>query len=338
VEYRQLGASGLRVSAFSFGTMTFAGVGQTKGEVARRQVDLCLEAGVNLFDTADVYSSGESEEVLAQALGDRRQQVLIATKGYGRMGPGQNDMGASRRHIIAACEASLKRLNTDYIDLYQIHSQDSLTPVEETMRALDDLVTSGKVRYIGSSNYAGWWKMRSLAASDRFALERFVAQQIQYSLLYRDAEDELLPLGLAEGVGALIWSPLANGYLTGKFKGDGADAATRLKGAWLEGLDNERGRAVVASLEEIAAAHPGASPAQVALNWVVRKPGVSSIIIGARTDEQLSDNLAAATWSLSDEEIARLDKVSALPKRYPYSHHAQYPERNPSPGLLPPLF
>lgn len=323
MEYRLLGRSGLKVSAFSFGAMTFGGsgmhatVGDTRGAEAVRLVDMCLDAGVNLFDTADVYSSGESEEQLGAALGPRRPRVLIATKFFGQTGPGVNDLGGSRQHLTAACEASLKRLNTDYIDLYQIHNQDLLTPAEETLRALDDLVRAGKVRYIGSSNHAGWTKMRALAVSDRLGLSRYVSQQIQYSLLERSAEDELLPLGVEEGVGALIWGPLASGYLTGKFAHAGAGAGgTRLgDGGRLGQVDTERARRVVQVVEEIAAARPGATASQVALNWVVRKAGVSSIILGARTAEQLTDNLAAATWSLDDASIARLDEVSALPQR-----------------------
>ena len=342
MEYRLLGRSGLKVTLYSYGTMTFggsgwfAGVGQTKTETARRQIDMCLDAGVNLFDTADVYSDGESEEILGEALGNRRQSVLVATKVYGAMGPEENDRGATRHHIIRACEASLRRLKTDYIDLYQIHNQDSLTPPEETMRALDDLVRAGKVRYIGSSNYSGWWKMRSLAVSDRLGLDRFVSQQIQYSLLWRDAEYELLPLGVAEGVGALIWSPLASGYLSGKFAVGAQSVPTRLGGGGLAAIDDERARRVVEVLNAISAERDGASPSQVALNWLTRKAGVSSVIIGARTDEQLTDNLAAAAWSLSDADVARLDEASATPIRYPYSHHRVFgPDRNPLPALIP---
>jgi aryl-alcohol dehydrogenase-like predicted oxidoreductase len=344
MEYRRLGQSGLKVSAFCFGTMTFggsgmfAGVGQTRGADARRQIDMCLEAGVNLFDTADVYSSGQSEEVLAEALGDRRQSVLIATKAYGAMGPGENDRGASRHHIIEACEASLKRLKTDYIDLYQIHNQDSLTPPEETVRALDDLVRAGKVRYIGSSNFSGWYKIKALAASDRLGLERYVSQQIQYSLLWRDAEDELLPLGVDQGVGGLIWSPLASGYLSGKFRRGDGGGKTRLSGGRLAAIDDDRAHRIIDALEAVAEARSGVTLSQVALNWVARKAGVSSIIIGARTDEQLADNLAAASWSLADAEIARLDQASATPIRYPYSHHRNYgPDRNPPLPLQPAL-
>ena len=344
MEYRLLGRSGLKVSVFSFGAMTFGGaghfasIGATRGADARRQIDLCLDAGVNLFDTADVYSAGQSEEVLGEALGKRRASVLIATKCFGDMGQGVNDVGASRHHILEACEASLKRLKTDYIDLYQIHNQDVVTPPEETLRALDDLVRQGKVRYIGSSNFSGWVKMKALAASERLGLERYVSQQIQYSLLWRDAEDELLPLGIDQGVGALVWSPLASGYLSGKFRHGTQGEQTRLGGSRLAAVDDERARRIVGVLDEIAAGRPGATASQVALNWVARKAGVGSIILGARTEAQLSDNLAAATWSLNDGEIARLDEVSATPARYPYSHHRQYGRgRTPTPTLLPAL-
>jgi aryl-alcohol dehydrogenase-like predicted oxidoreductase len=343
VEYRLLGRSGLKVSAFSFGAMTFGGsgmfasVGETKAADAKRQVDMCLEAGVNLFDTADLYSEGQSEELLGEALGKRRPQVLVATKFFGQTGSGVNDLGASRWHIINACEASLRRLNTDYIDLYQMHNQDLLTPAEEALRALDDLVRSGKVRYIGSSNHAGWTQMNSLATSDRLGLTRYVSQQIQYSLLVRDAENELLPLGVQQGVGALIWGPLSSGYLTGKFKGGASSERTRLGGRGrLASTDTEHARRVLAVVEAIAGSHAGITASQVALNWIARKPGISSIIIGARSDSQLADNLAAATWSLSDAEVARLDEVSALPLPYPYSMHRSFAaSRNPVTPLLP---
>lgn len=345
MEYRLLGRSGLKVSVFSFGAMTFGGVGMfanvgdTRGADARRQIDMCIDAGVNLFDTADVYAEGHSEEVLAEALGDRRSRVLIATKFFGRTGPGENDLGGSRHHVIRACEASLRRLKTDYIDLYQIHNQDLLTPPDETLAALDDLVRAGKVRYIGSSNHSGWTKMRALATSDRLGLARYASQQIQYSLLWRDAECELLPLGVHEGVGGLIWSPLAAGYLSGKFKHGTAANKTRLgKGGRLASTDTAQAQRIVDVLEEIAADHAGASVSQVALNWIARKPGVSSIILGARTAEQLKDNLDAASWSLNDAEIARLDDASAMSPRYPYSMHRAYGgERNPVAPLQPPL-
>ena len=345
MEYRTLGRSGLKVSAFSFGAMTFgepgkvANTGETVGENARRIVDMCLDAGVNLFDTADVYAEGQSEEVLGEALGSRRKDALIATKFIGRTAPGPNGMGASRHHIIEACEGSLRRLKTDHIDLYQIHNQDLLTPPEETLRALDDLVRAGKVRYIGSSNHAGWTKMMALATSDRLGLERYVSQQIQYSLLEREAENELLPLGVHQGVGALIWSPLAAGYLTGKFRTLDDPGATRLgKAGQLDARDTDRGRGILAVMDEIAAARGNVSLSQIALNWVVRKAGIASVIIGARTEDQLKDNLAASTWSLSNEEIARLDEASATPLRYPYNmHHSFMAARNPLAPLLPPL-
>jgi aryl-alcohol dehydrogenase-like predicted oxidoreductase len=345
MEYRQLGRSGLKVSVFSFGAMTFGGagmfaaVGTTRGADAKRQIDMCLDAGVNLFDTADVYSGGESETLLSEALGTRRPHVMVATKLMGKTGPGVNDLGASRHHIVNACEASLRRLNTDYIDLYQLHNQDLITPVEETLRALDDLVHAGKVRYIGSSNHAGWTQMRALATSDRLGLARHVSQQIQYSLLQRSAENELLPLGVHEGVGALIWGPLASGYLTGKFA-HRADAEKTRLGArgLLAAIDDDRARRVVGVVEDIARSRDGRSASQVALNWIARKAGVSSIIVGARTEEQLKDNLAAASWSLSDAQIAALDQASAVPAPYPYNmHHDFMGDRNPIAPLLAPL-
>jgi len=345
MEYRLLGRSGLKVSVFSFGAMTFgdgsghfASVGDTHGEAALRQVDMCLDAGVNLFDTADIYTKGQSEQLLGQALGTRRKDVLIATKCFGRMGPGVNDMGASRRHIVEACEASLKRLGTDWIDLYQIHNQDLMTPAEETLRALDDLVRAGKVRYIGSSNHSGWTKMRALGTSDRLGLARYVSQQIRYSLLDRNSENELLPLGVHEGLGALVWGPLANGYLSGKFRGLKDASGTRLgaRGS-LEGMDNEFTRKVISAVEDIAVTR-GVTMVQVALNWVARRPGVATILIGARTTEQLEDNLAAATWSLNDTEMEHLDKASAKPAIYPYDMHAMFDgERNPGYALHPPI-
>jgi aryl-alcohol dehydrogenase-like predicted oxidoreductase len=345
MEYRLLGRSGLKVSAFSFGAMTFGdghgmfgSVGDTRGSEAARQIDMCLEAGVNLFDTADMYTEGQSEEVLGEIVKDRRQQVLIATKCYGRTGKGPNDLGGGRKHIIEACEASLRRLKTDYIDLYQLHNQDMIAPPEETLRAFDDLVRQGKVRYIGSSNHSGWTKMRALATSDRLGLTRYISQQIRYSLLDRNSENELLPLGVAEGVGALIWGPLASGYLSGKFKRMTDVSGTRLGArGTVSDYDNPHTDAVLAVVEEIAESR-GVSLSQVALNWVVRKPGVSTILIGARTSEQLADNLAAATWSLTDAEMARLDEVSARPRIYPYDMHQTYMgERNPALPLQPPL-
>lgn len=339
MEYRNLGRSGLKVSVFSFGAMTFgdgsgifANVGDTRGKDAEHQIGMCLDAGVNLFDTADVYTNGQSEELLGKILKRRRQEVVIATKFLGRTGDGVNDLGSSRKHIIEACEASLRRLQTDYIDLYQIHNQDLDVPVEETLRALDDLVRAGKVRYIGSSNHSGWTKMRALATSDRLGLARYVSQQIRYSLLDRVSENELMPLGHYEGVGALIWSPLASGYLSGKFRKSKDASGTRL-GSYggLDELDNERTHRIMDAVEAIASDR-NVTASQVALNWLARKAGVTSIIIGARKTEQLEDNLGAATWSLSDDEMARLDEVSAAPPIYPYDMHQGF-----TPGRNPPL-
>jgi aryl-alcohol dehydrogenase-like predicted oxidoreductase len=342
MEYRFLGRSGLKVSVFSFGAMTFGGqgmfanIGDTGASDAQRQVDMCIDAGVNLFDTADMYSAGQSEELLGAAVKAKRQQVLVATKCFGQTGPGVNDLGSSRGHIVEACEASLRRLGTDYIDLYQIHNQDLLVPIDETLRALDDLVRAGKVRYIGSSNHSGWTKMRALATSDRLGLTRYVSQQIRYSLLDRNSENELLPLGVHEGVGALIWGPLASGYLSGKFKPGADTSGTRLGSrGTADALDNDHTRRVVAAVEEIAATR-GVTNSQVALNWVARRPGVTTIIIGARTAAQLEDNLAASRWSLVDAEMARLDEASATPPIYPYDMHGTYQGvRNPRAPLQP---
>lgn len=337
MEYRLLGRSGLKVSVFSFGAMTFGdgsgqfgNIGDTHGSEAQRQIDVCIDAGVNLFDTADIYALGNSEEVLGEVLAPRRQQVLIATKCFSRMGPGVNDLGSSRKHIIEACEASLKRLKTDYIDLYQIHNQDLIVPPEETLRALDDLVKAGKVRYIGTSNHSGWTKMRLLAAADRMGVTRYISQQIRYSLLDRNAENELMPLGVHEGIGALVWGPLASGYLSGKFRTLTDTSNTRLGArGTVDAMDNEHTRSVIAVVEAIAQER-GVSLSQVALNWVARKAGVATILVGARTMEQLTDNLAAAAWSLSDAEMTRLDEASAKPAIYPYDMHRNFmSDRNP---------
>ncbi|MBV1691226.1 aldo/keto reductase [Novosphingobium sp. G106] len=345
MEYRLLGRSGLKVSVFSFGAMTFGdghgmfgNVGDTRGAEAKRQIDTCIDAGVNLFDTADVYTEGQSEEVLGDILGTRRQQVLIATKCYSRQGRGENDLGSSRHHIINACEASLRRLKTDYIDLYQIHNQDLIVPPEETLRALDDLVRQGKVRYVGSSNHSGWTQMRMLATADRMGVTRYISQQIRYSLLDRNAENELMPLGVHEGVGALVWGPLASGYLSGKFRTLTDTSNTRLgQRGTVDAMDNEHTRGVIAAVEGIAQER-GVSLSQVALNWVARKAGVATILVGARTMEQLTDNLAAAQWSLSDAEMVRLDEASTKPPIYPYDMHRNFGgDRNPVPGLQPGL-
>jgi aryl-alcohol dehydrogenase-like predicted oxidoreductase len=331
VEYRQLGRSGLRVSALTLGTMTFGGrggfasVGETDVEGAARQIDMCLDAGVNLLDTADMYSEGASEEIIGRALRGRRDDVLLATKARFAMGDGPNDAGLSRHHIVRACEASLRRLQTDHIDLYQTHEWDGQTPLDETLAALDDLVRAGKVRYIGCSNYSAWHLMKSLWVSDRHGLERFVSQQIHYTLAAREAEYELVPVAIDQGVGILVWSPLAGGKLSGKYRRDRSlPEGTRHAGADLQDdtvRDVDALYDTVDALVDIAEAH-GASASQVAIAWLLGRPGVTSVIVGARTDEQLADNLKAASLVLDPEQRERLDRITAPPLLYPYWHQA----------------
>jgi aryl-alcohol dehydrogenase-like predicted oxidoreductase len=331
MHYRQLGSSGLRVSALTLGTMTFGGrdnfanVGSTDVAGAKRQIDLCLDAGVNLIDTADVYSGGLSEEILGEALGDKRDRVLLATKARMPMGEGPNDAGLSRHHLIAACEASLRRLRAEHIDLYQVHEWDGVTPLEETLAALDHLVQSGKVRYVGCSNYAGWQLMKALGISERRGLERFVSQQIYYSLQARDAEYELVPVAIDQGLGILVWSPLAGGLLSGKYRRDRPDPeGSRHMTDWNEPpvRDEDQLYDIVDALVDIGDGH-GVSAAQVALAWLLERPGVASVVIGARTEEQLSDNLGAAELKLTDRERALLDELSAPPLIYPFWHQAK---------------
>jgi aryl-alcohol dehydrogenase-like predicted oxidoreductase len=331
VEYRALGRSGLRVSVLTMGTMTFGGrgnfadVGSTGEDEARRQVDQCLAAGVNLFDTADVYSGGLSEEILGEALQGRRDQVLIATKVRMPMGRGPNDAGLSRHHIVTGCEASLRRLGTDHIDLYQVHEWDGLTPLEETLEALDLLVRSGKVRYVGASNYAGWQLMKALGAAERLGLPRFVSQQIYYSLQARDAEYELIPAAVDQGIGVLVWSPLAGGLMSGKYRRDQQPPpGSRQLTDWNEPpvRDQDALHATIDVLVGIGAEH-GVSAAQVALAYLLGRPAVTSLVIGAKTAEQLADNLAAADLVLTAQQRARLDEVSAVPLIYPYWHQAK---------------
>jgi len=328
MEYRLLGRSGLKVSAITIGTMTmggkgnFAKVGNAGVDEARRQIDLCLDAGVNLIDTADVYSTGGSEEIIGEVLGGRRKDgVLIATKARFPMGNGPNDRGLSRHHLIEACEASLKRLRTDVIDLYQVHQWDGQTPLEETIDALDSLVRQGKVRYIGASNYSGWHLMKALGVSDRTHRQRFVSQQIHYTLEAREAEYELVPVSIDQGLGILVWSPLAGGLLSGKHRRNVTPEGTRQLAGWDEPpiRDEDRLWAIVDALVAIAEAR-GVSGAQVALAWLLGRPAVTSVIIGGRTEAQLEDNLAAAELVLTAEERARLDQVSAPPVLYPYWH------------------
>ncbi|HYJ74782.1 MAG TPA: aldo/keto reductase [Kineosporiaceae bacterium] len=330
MEYRQLGRSGLRVSTITLGTMGFGGtgwasaVGRIDVEGARHQIALARDAGVNLVDTADVYSEGLSEQILGEALGKDRDEVLIATKVRGDMGPGPNDGGLSRYHIVRACEASLRRLNTDHIDLYQVHEWDGLTPLEETLSALDDLVRSGKVRYVGSSNYTGRQLMTSLWISDKHGLESFVSEQIYYSLQARDAEIELVPIAVQEGLGVLVWSPLAGGLLSGKYRrGQAAPEGTRRFEGWTEPPvhDEDRLYDTVEVLLAIGEEH-GVSAAQVALAYTLAQTAVTSVIVGARTEDQLRDNLAAADLTLTAEELARLEQVSRVPLLYPYWHQA----------------
>ncbi len=331
MEYRALGRSGLRISVLTMGTMTFGGkgnfasVGSTDVAEARRQVDQCLEAGVNLIDTADVYSGGLSEEIVGEVLDGRRDAALIATKVRMTMGAGPNDAGLSRHHIIEGCEASLRRLRTDHIDLYQVHEWDGATPLEETLEALDHLVRSGKVRYVGASNYSGWHLLKALGAADRIRAPRFVSEQIYYSLQARDAEYELLPAAVDQGLGVLVWSPLAGGLLSGKYRrGQQPAEGSRQLTDWDEPPvhDQEKLYDTVEVLVSVGEAH-GVSAAQVALAWSLGRPGVTSLVIGARTAEQLADNLAAADLELSDSERTRLDEVSAPTLLYPYWHQAK---------------
>ena len=340
MEYRQLGNSGLRVSVLSLGTMTFGGtsifskVGSTDIDGACRQVDLCLDSGVNLFDTANAYSDGMSEEILGQALKGRRDQVLVATKARMVVGDGPNDGGVSRYHLIRECEKSLRRLKTDHIDLYQLHEWDGQTPLEETLEALDTLVRSGKVRYVGASNYSGWHLMKALAASERHGYVRFVSQQIYYSLQGRDPENELVPISIDQGLGILVWSPLAGGLLSGKYRrGKPQPEGTRHLNDWGEPpvYDQEKLYNIVEELVAIAGSH-GVSGAQVALAYLLNKPAVTSLIIGARTDAQLADNLAAAKLVLTPEEQVRLDKVSLTPLQYPYWHQVKTASERLSPA------
>ena len=323
---RFLGNTGVRVSDLCFGAMTFGGRGYWKniGQVEQKEADalvgMALDGGINFFDTANVYSEGRAEEILGKALGGRRKEIILATKVRGRMGPGPNDVGLSRRHILESCDASLGRLGTDWIDLFQVHSFDPRSPLEETLRALDDLVRVGKVRYIGASNYAGWQLMKALAVSDAQHLERFVTLQAFYSLISRDLELELVPLCLDQKLGILTWSPLGGGFLTGKFRrGKPRPQGARRSepaGQFLQ-FDEQRGFDIVDELERIAADY-AATITQAALNYLLRKPAVSSVIIGARTPEQLADNLKTTSWEMTAEEVARLDALSAPPRVYPY--------------------
>src|SRR5712692_1084753 len=338
MEFRQLGRSGLKVPVLCFGTGTFGGGtdffrawGSSDVAEASRLVSICLEAGVNLFDTADVYSNGLSEEILGKAVEGRRHDVLISTKATFPMGKGPNDLGSSRHHLIQACEASLHRLGTDYIDIYHLHGFDALTPVEEVLSTLNHLVESGKVRYIACSNFSGWHLMKSLAVSERYGWARYVGHQVYYSLVGRDYEWELMPLALDQGVGALVWSPLGWGRLTGKIRrGQPLPKESRLHKTSAEGppVADENLYKVVDALDEVAK-ETGKSITQVALNWVVQRPSVATVIFGARNEQQLRQNLGAVGWNLSREQVARLDSASDVTPIYPYWHQRQFAERNP---------
>ncbi len=339
MEYRQLGRSGLNVPVLSLGTGTFGGVGALKafGEVgpaeATRLVDICLEAGLTLFDSADVYSSGAAEEVLGAAIKGRRDKVLISTKATFRSGQGPNDVGASRFHLTRAVEGALKRLGTDHIDLFQLHGFDAKTPHEEVLSTLDELIRAGKIGYIGVSNFSGWHLMKALSVSERHGFARYVANQAYYSLIGRDYEWELMPLGLQEGVGAMVWSPLGWGRLTGKLRrGAPLPETSRLHEAASFGppVNDEHLYRVVDALDEVAE-ETGKTVAQVALNWLLQRPTVSSVIIGARNEEQLRQNLGAVGWNLTAAQVAKLDTASAVTPAYPYWHQRQFAERNPPP-------
>jgi aryl-alcohol dehydrogenase-like predicted oxidoreductase len=343
MEYRSLGASGLKVPALSFGAGTFGGQGplfsawgNSSIAEARRLIDICLDAGVTLFDTADVYSNGASEEVLGAALKGRRDKVLISTKTSLPMGDGPQDAGSSRHRLLRAIDASLQRLGTDYMDLLQLHAFDAGTPIEEVLYTLDTLIRAGKLRYVGVSNFSGWQLMKSLGIAERHGWPRYVAHQAYYSLVGRDYEWKLMPLGLDQGVGALVWSPLGWGRLTGRIRrGQTLPEGSRLHetAIWGPPVDDERLYRVVDALD-IVAAETGKTVPQIAMAWLLTRPTVSSVIIGARNEAQLRDNLGAIGWSLSPEQIARLNKASDVMPAYPY-----YPYRtqegfarlNPSP-------
>lgn len=340
MEYRQLGASGLKVPVLSFGTGTFGGGteffkawGSTQVDEATRMVNRCLDAGLTLFDTADVYSKGLSEEILGKALTGLRDKALISTKATFKMSDEPNDFGSSRFHLVKSCEDSLRRLKTDYIDIYYMHGFDGNTPVEETLSVLNHLVQSGKVRYIGCSNFSGWHLMKSLSVSERYGWSKYVTHQAYYSLLSREFEWELMPLALDQKVGTVVWSPLAAGRLGGKYRrSNPAPADSRIAQGGGEGpvIPEDYWFTIVDTLDELAA-ETGKTVAQVALNWLLQRPTVSSIVIGARTEEQLTQNLGAIGWNLSREQVARLDAASNKEPIYPYWHQRKNPDLNPLP-------
>jgi len=333
MEYRQLGRSGLRVSIMTLGTMTFGGkgmfgaLGSVGLEETERQVRMALDAGVNLIDTADMYSGGLAEELLGQAIEKRRDDILLSTKGRMVLSDDPNDGGSSRHHLMRALEASLRRLGTDHVDIYHVHEWDGQTPLEETMETLDAMVRSGKVRYLGVSNYSGWQLMKALATADAHGYQRFASNQIHYTLESRDAEYELLPLSVDQGLGVMVWSPLAGGLLSGKYRRgkDTPEGTRQVDDRWNEPpvRDREKLYDTVETLVEIGDAH-GVSPAQVALGWLLTRPAVSTLVIGARKDDQLRDNLAAAELTLAPDEIRALERVSAPDMIYPHWHQAMH--------------
>lgn len=342
MEYRYLGNSGLRVSVLAMGTFTFGGrgdfamVGNHGVSEARRLVDLCIDEGINLFDTANMYSLGRSEEILGEVLDGRRDQVLISSKARMKVGPGPNDEGMSRHHLIRECEKSLKRLRTDHIDIYYMHEWDGITPLEEVMAALDTLVTQGKVRYTGCSNFSGWHVMKSLAVADRDRRPRFVTQQIHYTLEAREAEYELLPISVDQGLGVLVWSPLSAGLLTGKHRrGQPTPEGSRQFAGWTEPpiRDEEKLWTIVDALVEIGEAR-GVSAAQIALAWLLERPGVTSLVVGGRNEEQFRDNIAAVGLRLTDDERQRLNAASEIPLIYPYWHQRNFARDRFGPGDL----
>jgi aryl-alcohol dehydrogenase-like predicted oxidoreductase len=338
MEYRQLGASGLRVPVLSFGTATFGGTtsffkawGTTDTEEATRLVRICLDAGVSFFDTSNVYSKGVAEEILGKTLKGVRDEVLISTKGTFPMGDGPNDYGASRHYLIKQCEASLKRLNTDYIDIYHMHGFDANTPVEETLRTLDNLIQSGKVRYIACSNFSGWHLMKSLSIAEKHSWNKYIAHQAYYSLLDREFEWELMPLAVNQQIGTIVWSPLSAGRLSGKYRrGQPAPTDNRVQqgGGLGPATDEERLYRIMDALDEIAL-DTGKTVAQVAINWLLQRPTVANIIIGARTEEQLKQNLGAIGWNLDKEQVKKLDQASYRDAIYPYWHQRQNLKLNP---------
>jgi aryl-alcohol dehydrogenase-like predicted oxidoreductase len=340
MEYRLLGRSGFKVPVLTFGTGTFGGKGDffkawgdTDAKGAERLIDICLDAGLNMFDSADIYSAGAAEEVLGAAIKNRRDKLLISTKYTFRHGDGPNDVGSSRYAITRATDAALKRLGTDHIDLVQLHGFDAQTPPEETLYTFDALIRAGKIGYIGVSNWSGWHLMQSLAVSERYGFPRYVAHQAYYSLIGRDYESELMPLALAQGVGCVVWSPLGWGRLTGKIRrGAPLPATSRLHETAGMGpqVEDEYLYRVVDALDAVAA-ETGKSVPQIALNWLLQRPSVSTVVIGARNEEQLKANLGAVGWSLTKDQIAKLDEASARPLAYPYWHQAQFGERNPFP-------